>query len=60
MRETFLYQMYTNLANIHPTYRRVKIIQVLMISKEVFKSLATKKGNDILIWRWNDYVAHWP
>ena len=35
-------------------YRRVKKLQVLIINKDVRKSLAHKQGNDILVWRWND------
>ena len=45
----FLYQVYTDLAYVSPTYRRVKKLWVLMINKNVYKSLARKKGNDIII-----------
>ena len=41
VRKILLYQVYTNLAYVHPTYRRVKY-------------LAHKNGNDILIWIWNN------
>ena len=54
MRKIFFYQVYTNLAYVPPTYRRVKKLQVCMINKNVRKSLARKKGNNILIQSWND------
>ena len=47
--EIFLYQVYTNLAYVPPTYRRVKKLRVLMINKNLRKSLSRRKGNDILI-----------
>ena len=53
VRKIFLYRVYTNLAYVTPMYRRVKKLQVIMINKDVRKSLARKKGNDILIWSWN-------
>ena len=45
MRKIFLYQMYTNLAYVPRTNRRVKKLQVLIINKDVPKSLARKKRN---------------
>ena len=54
MRKIFLYRVYTNLAYVPPMYRRVKKLRVRMINKDVRKSLAIKKGNEILIWSWND------
>ena len=53
MRKIFLYQMYTNLAYVPPTYRRVQNLRVLIINKYVRKSLACKKGNENPIWIWN-------
>ena len=50
----FLFQVYTSLAYVTPTYRWVKELRVLMINKDVCKSLARKKVNEILIWSWND------
>ena len=49
MRKIFLYQVYTNLSYVPPTYRIVKKLGVIMINKDVQKSLARKNGNDILI-----------
>ena len=49
MWKIFLYQVYTNLAYVSPTYRRVKKLQVLMINKNLHKSLASRNGNEILI-----------
>ena len=46
--------MYTNLEYVPPKYRRVKKLQVLMINKDVRKSLARKKGNENPIWSWNN------
>ena len=63
MGKIFLYQVYTNLAYVPPTYRRVKKLQVLMINKDVRKYLARKNGNEILIWSWNkppDLPMHCP
>ena len=40
-------------AYVPPTYRRVKKLLVLIINKDVRKSLVHKNGNDILVWRWN-------
>ena len=57
MRKVFLYQVYTNLAYVLCTYSRVKQLRVLVINKDVLQSLARKKGNKILIWRWNDSMA---
>ena len=54
MGKIFLYQVYTNLAYVPPTYRRVKKLQVLMINKDVRKYLARKNGNEILIWSRNN------
>ena len=54
MRNIFLYQVYTNLAYVPPTYRIVKKLQVLMINRNLRKSLAHKNGNEILIWSWNN------
>ena len=48
------YQLYTNLAYVSPTYRRVKKLRVLMINKDVRKSLARKNGNEIIIRSWNN------
>ena len=39
-----------------PTYRRVKKLQVLIIKKDVRKSLARKKVNENPIWIWNGSV----
>ena len=52
--EIFLYQMYTNLEYVPPTYRRVKKLRLIMINKNVRKSLERKKLNENLIWSWND------
>ena len=41
-----LYQVYTILAYVSPTYRGVKELRVLMINKDTRKSLARKKGKD--------------
>ena len=57
MREIFLYQAYTNLAYVPPTYRRVKKMRFIIINKDVSKSLVHKKGNKILIWSWNESTA---
>ena len=54
MQKMFLYQVYTNLAYVHPMYRRVKKVQALVINKDLRKSLAGKKGNEILVWSWNE------
>ena len=54
MRKMFLYQVYTNLAYVRRTYRRVKKLQILLINKDVRKSLARKNRNEILIWSWNN------
>ena len=54
MRKIFLYQVYTNLAYLSPTYRRVKKLWVLIINKVVRKPLACKKGYENPIWGWND------
>ena len=54
MRKIFLYQVYTNLLYVPPVYRRVKKLRVLMINKDVRKSLALKKGNENTIWIWNN------
>ena len=43
MRKIFLYQVYTNLAYLPPTYRRVKKLPILMINKDVRKPLARKR-----------------
>ena len=50
----FLYQVYTNLAYAPPTYRRVKKRIVIMINKNLRKSLASISGNEILIWICNN------
>ena len=50
IRKIFLYQVYTNLAYVPFTYRRIKTLRVLMINKYLYKSLARKNGNKILIW----------
>ena len=55
--EMFLHQMYTNLAYVPPTYRRVKKLRVLMVNKTLRKSLASRNGNEIIILSWNDPVA---
>ena len=57
MRKIFLYQMYTNIAYLPPTYRRVKKIRVIIINKNVRKSLARKNGNDNPIRSWNESVT---
>ena len=57
MRKIFLYKVYTNLAYVSPTYRRVKKIRVIMINEGVRKPLACKKVNEILIWSWNNSAA---
>ena len=49
VQKIFLYQVYNKFAYVPPTYRRVKKLRVLMINKDVCKSLARKKGNEILI-----------
>ena len=54
MRKILLYQMYNNLAYVPPTYRRVKKLRVLIINKDVRKSLQRKNGDENLIWTWND------
>ena len=54
MREIFLHQVYTNLAYVPHTYRRVKKLLVLMINKDVCKYLARKDGNESLIWSWSN------
>ena len=65
MRKIFLYRVYTYLAHVPCTYRRVKRPRVLMINKDVHKPLARKNGNEILIWIWNNSVPlhvlpfHW-
>ena len=46
--------MYTNLAYVTLMYRRVTKIRVLMINKDVRKSLARKNGNGNPIWSWKD------
>ena len=51
--ENILYQVYNNLAYVPTTYRRVKKLRVIMINKNLRKSLACKNGNEILIWVWN-------
>ena len=57
MWRIFLYQVYTNLAYVPPTYRRVKKLQVLIINKSLRLYLASRNGNDILIWSWNSTVS---
>ena len=42
-KENFLYQVYTNLEYVPPTYRRIKKLRVLMINKDVHKSLSCNK-----------------
>ena len=54
MLKIFLYQVYTNLAYVTPTYSRVKKLRVLTINKNLRKSLASRNGNEILIWIWNN------
>ena len=54
MYQIFLYQVYTNLAYVPHTYRKVKKLRVLTINKNLRKSLASRNGNDILIWSWNN------
>ena len=59
MQKIFLYQVYTALEYVPPMYRRVKKLPVLMINKDVRKSLVHKNGNNILIWIWNNpHVMH--
>ena len=41
--------MYTNLAYVPPTYRRVKKLPVLVINKDVCKSISCKNCNYIII-----------
>ena len=68
MLKIFLYQVYTNLAYVTPTYSRVKKLRVLTINKNLRKSLASRNGDEILIWIWNnldkvrriqDYTPTW-
>ena len=54
MWKIFLYQVYTNLAYVPPTYRRVKKLQVLIINKNLCTPLDIVNGNEILIWIWNN------
>ena len=49
-----MYQIYTNLAHVPPTYRGVKKLQVLITNKDVRKPLGRKNGNDNPIWSWNN------
>ena len=49
MWKVFLYQVYTNLLYVPPTYRRVKKPRVLIINKSLRKSLDSRNRNDILI-----------
>ena len=57
MWKILLYQVYTNLAYVPPTYRRVKKLQVLMCNENLCISLASRNGNEILIWSWNNRGA---
>ena len=41
----------------HNLYYQYKKLQVLMINKNLRESLACRKGNDILIWSWNNPLA---
>ena len=54
IQKIFLYQVYTNLAYVPPTYRRVKKLRVLMTNKDIRRSLARKNRNYILIWSYNN------
>ena len=54
MQKIFLYQVYTNLAYVPPMYRRFLKIRVLIIKKNVPKSLASINKNYIFIWSWNN------
>ena len=58
MWKIFLYQVYTNLDYIPPTYRRVKKLRVLVINKNLCKSLASRNRNDILVWSWNNPLIY--
>ena len=51
-------QVYTNLSYVPRTYTRVKKVRVLIINKDVRKSLACKNRNEIRIWSWNDSVVN--
>ena len=53
MWKIFLYQVYTNLAYVPPRNRRVKQLQFIMINKNQHKYLASRNGNEIIIWIWN-------
>ena len=57
MRKVFLYQVYTNLVYVPPTYRRVKKLRVLMINKNLHKSLASRNVNEIFVWSCNNPVV---
>ena len=50
MLKIFLHQVYTNLAFVTPTYSRFTKKRILMINKDVHKSLARKNRNDNSIW----------
>ena len=57
MQKIFFYQVYTNLAYVPPTYRRVKKIRVLMGNKNLCMSLVSRNGNEIIIWIWNNLAG---
>ena len=52
--EIFMYQVYNNLAYVPPKCRRVKQIRVISINKNLRKALASRNGNGIFIWSWNN------
>ena len=56
MRKIFLYKMYTNLAYVPPTYRRVNKRRYLIINKDIHKSIASKNVNNNPIWSWNNSI----
>ena len=60
MQKVFLYQIYTNLAYVPPTYIRVKKLRVLIINKDVHKSLGRNNGNENPICSRNDSYNKTP
>ena len=59
MRKIFLYQVYINLAYTPPYVQESKKLRVLMINKDLRKSLARKNGNNIHIWSCNKPSIFW-
>ena len=49
-----MWKVYTNLTYVPPMYIRVKKLRVLIINKNLCKSLGSRNGNDIIIWSWNN------